>query len=690
MTTQQGDRTLAIGIDTGGTFTDLVCRVSGEPDRILKVPSTPSDPSQAVEEALNQLAEKYNLYPSQVTQFAHGTTIATNAVLERKGARTGLIMTEGFKDILEIGRQIRTAVYELHLDPETPVFLAPGARRTEVRERISGTGEVLVPLDEDSVIRAAQTLVDEGVDSVALCFLFSFLNPTHELRARELIEARFPALDISISCEVDPMFREYERCVVTAFDAYTKPVLAGYLARLTGLLDELGVPAPLQIMQSRGGLSATATIAKRPVRLFLSGPAAGVIGGCSVGQAAGSKSLISVDIGGTSCDIALVNDGQPLVRSEGRIDGFPVRVPMVDVNAIGAGGGSIAWLDGAMGLRVGPHSAGAQPGPACYARGGSEPTVTDASLMLGYLDPDNFLGGDLTLDPALARKAIAENIADPLEMSVEQAALGIHRVINAQMAEGMRLVSIRQGFDPRDFTLVALGGAGPMHAVALAEDLDMETVLVPRHPGVLSAEGLLVAPIEHEVSVGFIQPIDHLTLDSVHNVLAELDQRCSELMAGEALSNPDIATRYSADVCFIGQSYFLDIPLNLSAGEPLRQLYQDFLKSHDQVYGYCPEAPAKIVNLRTVHRAESMEKNTGARVAAWTTSTSPPGKREILVGESRAPVLAPVYDRESLETGQGFTGPAVVEQLDSTTIVFEGWQALVVEAGHLKLTRARA
>ena len=495
--------------------------------------------------------------------------------------------------------------------------------------------------------------------------------------------SRFPAK--STRC-----FREYERCVVTAFDAYTKPVLAGYLARLTGLLDELGVPAPLQIMQSRGGLSATATIAKRPVRLFLSGPAAGVIGGCSVGQAAGSKSLISVDIGGTSCDIALVNDGQPLVRSEGRIDGFPVRVPMVDVNAIGAGGGSIAWLDGAMGLRVGPHSAGAQPGPACYARGGSEPTVTDASLTLGYLDPDNFLGGDLTLDPALARKAIAENIADPLEMSVEQAALGIHRVINAQMAEGMRLVSIRQGFDPRDFTLVALGGAGPMHAVALAEDLDMETVLVPRHPGVLSAEGLLVAPIEHEVSVGFIQPIDHLTLDSVHNVLAELDQRCSELMAGEALSNPDIATRYSADVCFIGQSYFLDIPLNLSAGEPLRQLYQDFLKSHDQVYGYCPEAPAKIVNLRTVHRAESMEKNTGARVAAWTTSTSPPGKREILVGESRAPVLAPVYDRESLETGQGFTGPAVVEQLDSTTIVFEGWQALVVEAGHLKLTRARA
>ena len=473
-TPNPGGPTLAIGIDTGGTFTDLVCRITGEPDRILKVPSTPSDPSQAIMAALSELAEKHNVQPTQITQFAHGTTVATNAVLERKGISTGLIMTEGFKDTLEIGRQIRTAVYELHLDPETPVFLAPGAQRTEVRERISGTGEVLVPMDEASVLAAARGLVDEGCRSVAVCFLFSFLNPVHELRARELIEEAFPDLDISLSCEVDPMFREYERCVVTAFDAYTKPILAGYLARLTELLEGLGVPAPLQIMQSRGGLSATKTVAKRPVRLFLSGPAAGVIGSCSVGEAAGSKSLISVDIGGTSCDIALVNDGQPLVRSEGVIDGFPVRVPMVDVNAIGSGGGSIAWLDGANGLRVGPHSAGAEPGPACYARGGTEPTVTDASLMLGYLDPDNFLGGGLSLDAALARKAIDNKIATPLGMTVEEAALGIHRVINAQMAEGMRLVSIRQGFDPRDFALVALGGAGPMHALALAEDLDME------------------------------------------------------------------------------------------------------------------------------------------------------------------------------------------------------------------------
>ena len=553
-------------------------------------------------------------------------------------------------------------------------------------ERLSGSGEVLKALDEVAVVRAAQTLVDEGCRSIALCFLFSFLNPPHELRARSLIEQTFPDIDISLSCEVDPMFREYERCVVTTFDAYTKPVLAGYLARLTEVLTGLGVPAPLQIMQSRGGLSAAKTVAKRPVRLFLSGPAAGVIGGCSVGRAAGSTSLISVDIGGTSCDIALVNDGQPLVRSEGVIDGFPVRVPMVDVNAIGSGGGSIAWLDSAKGLRVGPHSAGAEPGPACYGRGGVEPTVTDASVVLGYLDPDNFLAGELTLDASLGRRAIEEKIARPLGMTVEDAALGIHRVINAQMAEGMRLVSIRQGFDPRDFALVALGGAGPMHAAALAEDLDMHTILIPRHPGVLSAEGLLVAPIEHEVSVGYVHPLSELTLGAVKTVLDNLDQRCAALMADEALSDPTVTVRYSADVCFIGQSYFLDVPLNPELDDPLARLYQDFLKMHDLVYGYCPEALAKIVNLRTVHVAESAEAAPGAKAAKSDTPATT-GERLIRISDHGSFVTAPVFNRALLSIGDTFSGPAVVEQLDSTTIVFDGWEAAVVEGGHLKLMR---
>ena len=678
--------TVAIGIDTGGTFTDLVCRVEGEPDRVLKVPSTPSDPSQAIRDVMGRLSESFGIQPGQVAQFVHGTTVATNAVLERKGARTGLIMTEGFKDVLEIGRQIRTAIYALELEPETPVFLAPGARRTEVRERISGTGEVLIPLDEASVTIAAERLVAEGVESVAICLLFSFLNPSHEQRARELISSRFPGLSISLSSEVDPAFREYERSVVTAFDAYTKPVLEGYLRRLTEQLGAMGVPVPLQIMQSRGGLSAAHTAAKRPVRLFLSGPAAGVIGGCAVGRAANSKDLITVDVGGTSCDIALVSDGKPLLRAEGRIDGYPVRVPMVDVNAIGSGGGSIAWLDAAGGLRVGPHSAGADPGPACYGYGGEEPTVTDASLILGYLDADNFLGGNLTLDVERARETIERKIADPLELSPEESALGIHRVLNAQMAEGMRLVSIRQGIDPRTFSLIALGGAGPLHAISLAQDLEMETVVVPRSPGVLSAAGLLAAPVEHEVSVGFPRHLAGLSMVDIERVLEELDQRCGALMAEEALSNPTVNVSYGADVCFVGQSYFLAVPLYIEERQPLETLYQDFLKAHEQVYGYSVDSPAKIVNLRAVHWADAAESNNPLDTAGGRDGL-PKSHRAILLGERRSPVTAPVYARDNLLPGQTLPGPAVVEQLDSTTLIHEDWSASVVDGGHLRLVR---
>ena len=441
-----------IGVDTGGTFTDVICRRDGHPDMVLKVPSTPSEPSKAVMSGLRQILKAAGGEMSAVRRFVHGTTVAANAVLERKGAKSGLITTNGFADVLEIGRQMRTDIYELELEPETPVFLAPGARRAGVIERVSSEGEILKSLDEHSLGKAIATLRAEGVTSIAVCFLFSFLNPTHERRVRDIIEVEYPDISVSLSSDVDPAFREYERTVVTAFDAYTKPVLRDYLGELDAALSKNGVVAPLQVMQSRGGISAASTATKRPVRLFLSGPAAGVIGGSKVGQAAGENNLITVDIGGTSCDIALVAQGRPLVRPEGRIDGYPVRVPMVDVNAMGSGGGSIAWLDAAGGLRVGPQSAGADPGPACYGRDGKFATVTDASITLGFLNPDYFAGGIVPLDRELAEQAIRETIAVPLSMTVEQAALGIHQVVNAQMAEGMRQVSIRQGHDPRDFS----------------------------------------------------------------------------------------------------------------------------------------------------------------------------------------------------------------------------------------------
>ena len=433
----------SIGVDIGGTFTDVVVRRPGARTRIMKIPSTRKDPSVAVLEALKQMEAEWALPPQEVARFVHGTTVATNAVLERKGACIGLMTTQGFRDVLEIGRQMRHQMYDLALDPETPTFLAPSRFRREIRERISATGEVLEALDEAAVAVAADELVSAGAQAIAVVFLFSFLNDSHERRAREIIARRHPDVFVSLSSEVDPAFREYERSVVTAFDAYVKPVVDRYLANLDAGLLAAAVPAPLQIMQSRGAICSWATARLRSVRLFLSGPAAGVIGARTVGGAADSRDLITVDIGGTSCDIALIEDGSPALRSEGRIDGYPVRVSMLDVNSIGAGGGSIAWLDAARGLRVGPHSAGSEPGPACYGLGGNEPTLTDASVVLGYLHPEHFAGGRLKLRPELSRKAIERVIARPLNFTVEQAALGIYRIVNAQVAEGIRLVSIR-------------------------------------------------------------------------------------------------------------------------------------------------------------------------------------------------------------------------------------------------------
>ena len=674
-----------IGVDTGGTFTDLICRRDGCADVVLKVPSTPSEPSKAVMTGVKQILDTVGGEVGAVRRFVHGTTVATNAVLERKGAESGLITTSGFADVLEIGRQMRTHIYELELEPETPVFLAPGARRTEVIERISSEGEILKPLNEASLRRAIETLRTEGVTSIAVCLLFSFLNPTHERRVRDIIEADYPDMSVSLSSDVDPAFREYERTVVTAFDAYTKPVLRDYLAELKSALFESGVVAPLQVMQSRGGISAAETATKRPVRLFLSGPAAGVIGGSGAGQAAGSNDLITVDIGGTSCDIALVASGRPLIRPEGRIAGYPVRVPMVDVNAMGSGGGSIAWLDAAGGLRVGPQSAGADPGPACYGRHGKLATVTDASIVLGFLNPDYFAGGSVSLDKELAKKAISETIAIPLSMTVEQAALGIHRVVNAQMAEGMRQVSIRQGHDPRDFSLVPLGGAGPVHVIPLAEELNIDTVIVPRNPGVLSAEGLLVAPIEHEMSVGFPRDLDAVEIDQLKAIYEKLDMQCTALMNAEVKGVEEIEIIHAADICYVGQSHYLDITVNLTDAKVRDSIYRDFIGTHAQVFGYSTESPARIVNLRSIHRSRIREVN--VPMALKTVGDDPLKGRRLVVFDVDQATDVDILDRACLSIGVCVEGPAIIEQADTTTVLHAGWVATVLESGELVLKK---
>jgi N-methylhydantoinase A/oxoprolinase/acetone carboxylase beta subunit len=666
-----------IGVDIGGTFTDVVCRLDDGTVRIAKVPTTTGDPSRAVLAALQMAEREWGVKPMDITRFVHGTTVATNAVLERKGARIGLITTEGFRDVLEIGRQMRHQMYDLVLQPETPVFLAPGRFRKEVTERLDALGGTLIELDEATVVQASKELAALDVRAVAVCLLFSFLDPTHERRVREIIEQNHPDLMVSLSSEVDPAFREYERTCVTVFDAYIKPVVADYLANMVLGLAAAGVTVPLQMMQSRGGLMSSFVARQRPVRLFLSGPAAGVVGGVEAARAAGFADVITVDIGGTSCDIALITDGAPLIRSEGEIDGYPVRVPMVDVTAIGSGGGSIAWIDGAGSLKVGPHSAAAVPGPACYGRGGTLPTVTDASVVLGFIDPANFAGGTMTLQPELAFEAIERVVARPLGMTVEQSAIGIHRVLNAQMGEAIRLVSIGRGIDPRGYALLPLGGGGPMHACALADDLGIMSIVVPAHPGVLSASGLLGAPVAHEVATAFPCPLASLNTDVLAGALRALDEQCSALMRREAIEHAEVS--HFADVCYIGQSYHLQVKLEAIDAATI---YATFLTAHARIYGHSTAVPATIVNLRTVHQAFVGTVATHARPGP---ALRPPSARTIRL--AGGPVQATIWQRDAMPPDMLVSGPAIIEQSDTTTLVEPGWTARHTTGDALLLER---
>src|SRR5436190_3485957 len=512
-----------IGVDIGGTFTDIVALDREGRLTLTKVPSTPKDLLEGVHAAVRSILSITGAEPGDIEHFIHGTTVATNAILEQRGAVTAVLTTAGFEDVLELGRMKRSRMYDLAMDPETPTFLAPRRRRVGIRERLDAKGRVLVPLNETDVRTAALGLRAQGVQAIAVCYLFSFVNPAHERRTREIIAELAPEISVSLSSDVDPTFREYERLCVTAFDAYLGPVVKRYLAGLADTLRGLGVPAVPLIMRSRGGIVSAALAAQQPVTLFLSGPAAGVIGAGFAAERSGVRDFVSLDMGGTSNDVGVVRDGKPLLASEGSIGPYPVRTPMVDVSTIGAGGGSIAWIDAAGGLRVGPRSAGAEPGPACYGRGGDQATVTDASLVLGYLDPARFADGLMTLDVAAAERAVAA-IGRRLGVDAVTAAAGIHRVVNARMADQIRLVTIKRGYDPRQFSLVVLGGAGPVHGAALAEEMGMAEVLVPEAPGVLAAFGLLAAAIEHHHARTLQARTDVADLGAINRCLAELDE----------------------------------------------------------------------------------------------------------------------------------------------------------------------
>jgi N-methylhydantoinase A/oxoprolinase/acetone carboxylase beta subunit len=675
-----------IGVDIGGTFTDIVGLADDGRLHLTKVPTTPKDLLRGVADAVGSVLTLAGAEPGRVRRFIHGTTVATNAVLEQTGAVTGVLMTAGFEDVLELGRQKRSRMYDLDMDAETPAFLAPRRRRVGIVERLDAGGRVLVPLDEAQVRTQVTRLRREGVQALAVCYLFSFLDPTHERRTRAIVREIAPEIAVSLSSDVDPTFREYERLCVTAFDAYLGPLVGRYLAGLSETLRRLGVPAVPQIMRSRGGIVSAALAARQPVTLFLSGPAGGVIGAQFAAERSGVRDFISLDMGGTSNDVSVVHGGRPAVAAEGRIGPYPVRTPMVDVNTIGAGGGSIGWLDAAGGLRVGPRSAGAEPGPACYGRGGDRPTVTDASLLLGYLNPENFAGGSLRLDVRAAEIAVA-TVARRLGLDVVATAAGIHRVINARMADQIRLMTIQRGHDPREFTLVLLGGAGPVHGVALAEELGLRDVLVPEAPGVLSALGLLSAAIEHHHARTHPGVVDAIDLDAVNALLRDLDAAGRAQMREEDVPATAVEVAYGADMRYVGQAYELavPIPVPLAAGD-LPGVQAAFDAVHARVYGYARAGqPVEFMNFRAVHtcRLPAPRIQAPHRVRGTTADAR--------VGERRAH-FAPagflptsVYARPRLPLGAELPGPAIVEQHDTTTVVPPGWVARVEESGNLRI-----
>ncbi len=679
---------ITIGIDIGGTFTDVVA-LDNESGGLqyTKVNSTPPKLVDGFMQGADRVRELSSASFADVSRIAHGTTIGTNAILEARGSTIGILTTRGFEDVLTIGRQKRSDMYDVFIEPETPVFLAPRRRIIGIQERIYPDGGVDVALDEDQVANAIRTLVEEhNVEAVAVCYLFSFANAAHEQRTREIILGEFPELRVSLSSDLDPRFREYERLCLTAFDAYLRPVLERYIGEVNGALSKSGVKGRLHIIHSRGGITSDETILSNTVSTVLSGPAAGVIGGVHAGKLSNLTDLITLDMGGTSCDISLVDKGRPVLSSEGKIAKYPLRQPMLDINTIGAGGGSIAWVDGSGALRVGPRSAGASPGPAAYDQGGVEPTVTDASLVLGYLDPDFFAGGTMRLSVEKAEEAVRTHVAEPLGIDVLEAAHGIHTIVNNHMADEVRLVSVFQGYDPRNFSLVALGGAGPVHAGRLATQTNIGKVLVPQNPGVLSAFGLLVANLEHERARTFrVRAVDAVSAE-LQKAFDDLEADCRVQMDRDAAPGNPIYTARSVEVRYVGQSYELEVPIagDVVDDAAIDRVMEDFHALHERVYGHRDsDELVELVTFRVVLSQTPGRIPGGGVLPAAQGTVAPRTTRKAYFPEAGGLVDTPIYDRDVLGSGAVLESPSIVQQLDTTTVIYPGSSASIDVHGNL-------
>jgi N-methylhydantoinase A len=679
-----------VGVDIGGTFTDLMLHDSESGAvHVHKVPSTPEEPDRAMAGGLMELCTRAGLRAADLDAVFHATTVATNAVLEYNGARVGMITTRGFRDIVHIGRHQRPQHYSVMQDIPWQAFPFVARRhRKVVSERtVPPAGEVLTPLDEDEVRAAARELREEGVEAVAVCFLFSYLNPEHERRAAAIVREEMPHAFITTSADIVPQFREFERFTTACMSAFVGPKTGLYLERLGSALSDEGVRSDLHVMMSSGGLASVQSAAERPVTLLLSGPAAGILGGRWAGELADRRRLITFDMGGTSADIGIVTEqgvGEASARDTW-VGGYPLLVPMLDVHTIGAGGGSIAFVDPAGGFRVGPRSAGAVPGPACYGLGGQDPTVTDAHVVLGRIDPERFLGGHMRLDVGAARAAVAR-LAGDVGLSVAEAAEGTITIANANMARAIRSRTVEKGHDPREFALVAFGGAGPLHAAEVAESLGIPEVIVPPHPGITSASGLLTSDLKYDQMQTVFMVQGSVDADRLNDGLSEIEAELRGWLRRDGVADADIEVSRMLDCRYAGQGY--ELRLGLAGGRFSEADLDQFHALHEREYGHSFGDPIEIVNARV--------SAVGKRPALAGLRASSGDPRSAMVNEQDSTfrvngglesLPTRFYDRQLLPVDEPLSGPAIVFHADTTTLVPPRWSVSAEGSGNLILRR---
>lgn len=642
---------MLIGIDVGGTFTDIIAYHDGRLYR-KKIPTTYNQEEgiiKGINQILDDIKQKF-----EIKAINHGSTVATNAVIERKGAKVGLITTKGFRDVLEIGRQTRTSLYDLKVRREQP--LVERACRVEVEERISRDG-IIKPMDMKSLEEAVNKLIENNVESIAVSLLFSFLNPKHEREIKHYIKEKMN-VPVSISSDINPIYREYERTSTTVLNAYVSPALGSYLFKLENLLQKRKIKARLNVIKSDGGLMSSKLSREFGVYALLSGPAGGVIGSNFIGKISGHSNLITFDMGGTSCDVSVIQDNMPKIRTEGEVAGYPMTIPMIDIVTVGAGGGSIAWVDEGGSLRVGPKSAGSIPGPACYGRGGNEPTVTDSHLVLRHIDPDYFLGGEMKVFLNLAESSM-KKIQEKLKLNKYEVSSGILEVVNSNMLRALRLVTVERGLDPRDFSLISFGGAGPLHAFYLAKELEIERIIVPDMASVLSALGCLFAEFSFESMQTYLIPLEKFELETSESIFQSLEHNVVDKLVKEGVAKDEILLVRNLDMRYQGQSYELTIPYST-------HLKNDFEKEHMKSYGFILENPIEIVNFRvkgiTLPREISL-------LYQW-------GKEDPFIGERKVWIdqwqEIPVFRKENIEPGWRERAPLLIECKDTNILVPEG------------------